>query len=75
MKQREGSQLAVFLVLTRIIDGNKEVLLQKRINTGYMDGKYDAACSGHVEKGESVSMAVVREAKEEINIYIYKKKT
>ena len=73
MEVRYECKVAVFLILTRIKDGKTEVLLQKRINTGYMDGKYDAAASGHLEKGESVSMAVVREAKEEINIDIEEK--
>ena len=31
---------------------------------------YDTACSGHLEKGESIAMALVREAKEEIDITI-----
>ena len=35
-----------------------------------MDGMYDTACSGHLEKGETLSMAVIREAKEEIDIEI-----
>ena len=38
-----------------------------------MDGKYDMACSGHLELGESISMAVIREAKEEIGIDIEEK--
>lgn len=70
MKQRYETKVAVFLVLTRMIDGKKEVLLQRRCNTGYMDGKYDMACSGHLEAGETLPMAVVREAKEEIDIEI-----
>ena len=70
MKQRYESKIAVFLVLTRIKDGKKEVLLQKRCNTGYMDGKYDMACSGHLEAGESLTMAMVRECEEEIGIQV-----
>lgn len=70
MKQRYETKVAVFLVLTRMMDGKKQVLLQKRCNTGYMDGKYDMACSGHLEAGETLAMAVVREAKEEIDIEI-----
>lgn len=73
MKERYQSKVAVFLILTREENGKTEILLQKRYNTGYMDGKYDAACSGHLEKGESVSMALVREAKEEIGIDINEK--
>ena len=70
MKERYQSKVAVFLILTREENGKTEILLQERYNTGYMDGKYDAACSGHLEKGESVSMALVREAKEESNVTI-----
>lgn len=73
MKVRYESKIAVFLVLTRITNGRKEVLLQERCNTGYMDGKYDMACSGHLEKGETLSNAVIREAKEEIGIEIDEK--
>ena len=46
MKHRYESKVTVFLVLTRTVNGKKEVLLQRRCNTGYMDGKYDMACSG-----------------------------
>lgn len=72
-KERHQNKMAVFLILTRKNNDKTEILLQERYNTGYMDGKYDAACSGHVEKEESFSMALVREAKEEINIDIDEK--
>lgn len=69
MKKKYYSRLAVSLVLTRVNDrGEKEILLQLRQNTGYMDNMYDFACSGHVERGESYTSALVREAKEEIGI-------
>lgn len=70
MKKRYETKVAVFLILTRNVNGKKEVLLQQRCNTGYMDGKYDTACSGHLEEGESMAMAVIREAKEEVNIQV-----
>ena len=70
MKERYQSKVAVFLILTKEVDGQTYILLQKRYNTGYMDGKYDTACSGHLEKGESLSMALIREAKEEIDLEI-----
>lgn len=73
MKERYESKVSVCLVLTRKKDGKTEILLQERYNTGYMDGKYDTACSGHLEKGESLSMALVREAKEEIGLDISEK--
>ena len=71
MSEKYYSRLAVNLVLTRINEkGEKEILLQLRQNTGYMDNMYDFACSGHVEKNESYTQALVREAKEEIGISI-----
>ena len=71
MSEKYYSRLAVSLVLTRINkDGKKEILLQLRKNTGYMDNMYDFGASGHVEKNESYAMALVREAKEELGIII-----
>lgn len=63
MKERYETKVAVFLILTRKVNGQTEILLQRRCNTGYMDGQYDMACSGHLEKGESLSRALAREAK------------
>ena len=71
MNEKYYSRLAVNLVLTRInSNGKKEILLQLRQNTGYMDNMYDFACSGHVDEGESFTKALVREAKEEIGISV-----
>lgn len=47
-----------------------EVLLQARQNTGFMDGHWAAAIAGHVEAGESVVDAAVREAREEVGVQI-----
>lgn len=47
-----------------------EVLLQLRSGTGFMDDHWAAAAAGHVEEGESVFQAAVREAKEELGIRI-----
>jgi 8-oxo-dGTP diphosphatase len=50
-------------------DGSgREVLLQLREGTGYMDGYWAAAAAGHVEKGESVFEAAAREAIEEVGV-------
>ena len=71
MSEKYFSRLAVNLVLTRVNEnGNKEILLQLRQNTGYMDNMYDFACSGHVENNESFTKALVREAQEEIGISV-----
>ena len=38
-----------------------------------MDGYWDISASGHVEEGESVTQAAIRETKEELGIEILKK--
>ncbi len=48
----------------------REVLLQKRHNTGYMDGFWAAGAAGHVEPGETARQAAVREAREELGVAI-----
>jgi 8-oxo-dGTP diphosphatase len=45
-----------------------EVLLQLRQNTGYMDDYWAMAAAGHVEAGESVFDAAVRETREELGV-------
>lgn len=60
-----GLFLAVYLVLVR----EKQVLLLKRQNTGFEDGNY-GLIAGHVEKGESIIQAIIREAEEESGIRI-----
>ena len=72
MSEKYWSKLSVNLLLTRENNGKKEVMLQLRQNTGYMDGMYDFTCGGHVEKDESYRQAIVREAKEEIGISVDK---
>lgn len=72
MKERYTLRCAVFLILTKIIDGKEHVLLQRRYNTGILDGKYDISCSGHLEKNETLTEALIREAKEELGIVIEK---
>lgn len=73
MKERYQSTVSVFLVLTRETENGKEILLQRRCNTGYMDDKYDMAASGHLEHGESLTEAVARESMEEIGIKVLEK--
>ena len=51
---------AVYLIP---IKGNK-VLLSRRYQTGWMDGKY-SLIAGHIDGNESVFTAIIREASEE----------
>ncbi|MEX2225096.1 MAG: NUDIX domain-containing protein [Dehalococcoidia bacterium] len=63
MTRRHTMPVAVHVVLVR--DG--EVLLLLRANTGYEDGSY-SVIAGHVEPGEQIIDAAVREAREEAGI-------
>ena len=56
---------AVIPMILQEKDGDVEILLHRRKNTGYKDGKWDMAGSGHVEENETAKMAVVRECAEE----------
>jgi 8-oxo-dGTP pyrophosphatase MutT (NUDIX family) len=64
-KQRFKLIPAVYLILRR----DNEVLLLRRANTGYQDGKY-GTIAGHLEGDELATVAVAREAKEEAGITI-----
>jgi len=50
------------------LGGVEEVLLQLRQGTGSRDGHWAAAAAGHVERGESVYDAALREAAEEVGV-------
>lgn len=61
---------AAYVLLLRGSGSTREVLLQLRRHTGYMDGHWAAGIAGHVEVGESVVGAAVREAREELGVGI-----
>jgi ADP-ribose pyrophosphatase YjhB (NUDIX family) len=57
---RSKYTIAVHLFFLR----GEQILLIRRFNTGYEDGNYSVV-AGHVDEGESVTRAAIREAKEE----------
>ncbi|MBI2631124.1 NUDIX domain-containing protein [Candidatus Nomurabacteria bacterium] len=63
IKERHKETPAAYVVLKR----DEKILLQRRFNTGYMDGKYSLP-AGHVDKGETFTQCAIREAKEEIGV-------
>jgi 8-oxo-dGTP diphosphatase len=48
---------------------NQQILLSRRLNTGYEDGNYSLP-AGHVEAGETLTQALIREVKEEIGVKV-----
>ena len=70
MSQHFPCYSAVFPLLLRERNGKREVLLHRRHNTGYMDGKWDIAGSGHVDEDETARQALARECAEELGICV-----
>jgi len=61
--ERLKLKIAVYLILIK----DDKVLLGRRFNTGWQDGNYGLP-SGHLESGESLVEALLRETKEETDI-------
>ena len=64
-KERQKPIPAVHLILVQ----NNKVFLLRRFQTGWQDGNYSVP-AGHVDIGESVLSAIIREAQEEIGIIL-----
>jgi len=63
--ERFSLRAAVYLLLVR----DNHVLLSRRYQTGWQDGKYSMV-AGHLDGGETVTAALIREAREEAGIEI-----
>jgi len=59
---------SVYLILKR----EEQVLLARRCNTGYEDGKYGLV-AGHAEEGETLAEALTREVYEEAGVVLDQK--
>ncbi|MDQ6657736.1 MAG: NUDIX domain-containing protein [Actinomycetota bacterium] len=59
---------ASYVIFLRGDGTDREVLLQLRSGTGYLDGYWALAAAGHIEQGESAFQAAEREATEELGV-------
>ena len=64
-EQRPTLVPSTYLILMR----DNSILLSRRYNTGYCDGSYSFP-AGHLDGGETVKQAMVREAAEEIGVIL-----
>lgn len=62
-KERHTLKIAVYAVLMK----DDRVLLTRRSNTGWQDGNYSLP-AGHLELGETLVEALVRETREEVGV-------
>lgn len=71
--ERYKTLSSVSMILERENNNKIEVLLQQRKNTGWMDGMWGFGACGHVDEGENVVHAAIRETKEEIGVDVFPK--
>lgn len=64
-KRRTSFPVAVHIFLIK----GEQVLLLRRYNTGYEDGNFSVV-AGHINGGETITQAAIREAKEEVGVDI-----
>jgi mutator protein MutT len=65
MNNKHQVHVASYVLFRR----ENQILLMRRANTGYEDGKYSLP-SGHIEAGEFPDAAAIREAQEEVGVKI-----
>lgn len=63
------TKLKMYVAVHLFLLKEDKILLLRRYNTGFMDGKYSVV-AGHVDSGETYIEAMKREAKEEAGIVI-----
>lgn len=64
-KERFKIVPAVHLLLIK----DDKILLSRRMNTGFCDGSYSVV-AGHLDGGETTTLAMIRESKEECGIIL-----
>lgn len=67
-QERFKCRASVSMIIEREYNGEHQVLLQLRQNTGLMDNTWDFGACGHLDEGETLRHAAIRESKEELNI-------
>lgn len=64
-----GSKLLHPVVHLHVVDSNRGILLQRRsMDKDIQPGKWDTAVGGHVDYGEDVETALLRESREELGL-------
>ena len=64
MNKNNNNKFLIRCAVHALILKNEKILLYRRVNTNWQDGKYGMP-GGHLEAGETVLQATVREIKEE----------